>query len=273
MRSFTFSPKSADRVLHRLLLLALLALPAMAAGVLTTDAKTYTDRAEIVLTLNVPWKGEHAVSTQGNDLFILFDGIVTPAANEVSGSNEWFTFARLYPDGGDTLLQIRMRRPLAPRFTQNGEQLRIRLLPAGSAVAETSSSPAAVIPGDENALGSAIPKMDERYLVVVGFIGVMLLIWLLVKIFKGRGLTLGSGDGLQVITQKIIDSKNRVVLIRYRKMNYLVLLGTTNMLIDQYPDGEARQFDKVLDRNRKTIRAYMNQKDNLETYKQKAERS
>ena len=74
---------------------------------------------------------------------------------------------------------------------------------------------------------------------------------------------------MKVLIQKPIDTKNKVVLFEYQNRKYLMLIGTTNVLLDVFvddisiPKNEA-QFDEFLKLNKKF--------DNIQKYIQNAEK-
>ena len=91
------------------------------------------------------------------------------------------------------------------------------------------------------------------------FLGGMLLVLLGVLLFKRKrgGWLLGNkgGNGMpQMLGQKALDGRNRVVLLRYQDRIYLLLLGTTNLVIDSYPVPEPKGksqggFNDLLSKN------------------------
>ncbi len=57
---------------------------------------------------------------------------------------------------------------------------------------------------------------------------------------------------IKLLQQKALDTKNRVALLEYNGMNYLVILGSNNVVLDKFKsdeDEEFGKFDKLLNQN------------------------
>jgi hypothetical protein len=86
-------------------------------------------------------------------------------------------------------------------------------------------------------------------------------------------------EGVSVRFQKPLDPKNRVVMLDYEGHSYLVVIGTSNVLLDKYngdkPVNTQSEFDKILDDNRTELDSYLqlDKSDDIEplqSYKEKA---
>jgi flagellar biogenesis protein FliO len=60
-----------------------------------------------------------------------------------------------------------------------------------------------------------------------------------------------SKENIQITKQKALDTKNRVTLIEYNGTSYLMILGTTNILLDKFKtrNDTGDKFDELLDQN------------------------
>ena len=104
---------------------------------------------------------------------------------------------------------------------------------------------------------------------VVGMI-VLLFIAIFLWFLKRKAINLPIvKENMKVLVQKPIDSKNKVVLFEYQNRKYLMLIGTTNVLLDVFIDDisipkNETQFDEFLKLNKKF--------DNIQKYIQNAEK-
>jgi hypothetical protein len=93
-------------------------------------------------------------------------------------------------------------------------------------------------------------------------------------LFKGGA----KKEGISVRFQKPLDPKNRVAMLDFEGQSYLVLLGSSNVLLDKFIDGKPistqSDFDKVLDDNKNELDSYLqldtSDIEPLESYKEKA---
>jgi hypothetical protein len=130
---------------------------------------------------------------------------------------------------------------------------------------------------------------NDSYYVVIAIllIGILIMLWLKKKMgvtpTKGKTPWLFKGgakkEGITVRFQKPLDPKNRVVMIDYEGQSYLVVIGSSNVLLDKYkgnkPVTSQSEFDKLLDENRTELDSYLRldnaaEVEPLESYKEKA---
>lgn len=68
---------------------------------------------------------------------------------------------------------------------------------------------------------------------------------------------------IKIIHQKMIDTKNRVVLLEFNAIRYLVILGNNNIILDKYESGDkdtAQGFDTLLTQNDKKLNEVLTHK-------------
>jgi len=54
-------------------------------------------------------------------------------------------------------------------------------------------------------------------------------------------------QNINVLHQKALDTKNRVALLEYNGMNYLLILGSNNLLLDKFKSKEEKETDQKFD--------------------------
>lgn len=70
---------------------------------------------------------------------------------------------------------------------------------------------------------------------------------------------------VQILYQKPLDASNRIVLIEFNDLQYLMVIGSSNLLLDAYVDGKVRdqkRFDQVFEQNKKQLDHFLNSPDN-----------
>ena len=63
---------------------------------------------------------------------------------------------------------------------------------------------------------------------------VAFLFWLKRYLMKKNYLSLQKSDDIKIITQKPLDSKNKITLISYKDKEYLLMVGESGFKIDEY---------------------------------------
>ncbi|MCV6607141.1 MAG: hypothetical protein OIF32_02920, partial [Campylobacterales bacterium] len=111
---------------------------------------------------------------------------------------------------------------------------------------------------------SDVVDMEKNYYIVAMFIGVMILLWILGKLFgknSSKSFFIRSGNEkipVKMEVQKVIDNNNKIVLLTIANMNYLVLVGSNNnTLLDKFKTGKknlkTRGFDSKIRKNTNKI--------------------
>ncbi len=78
---------------------------------------------------------------------------------------------------------------------------------------------------------------------------------------------------LKIIQQRPLDVKNRLALVSYHDKEYLLLLGTSNLLLDTFDTKDARtenDFDTLLSQNEAQLNRFVKEKHSkFDSYKEK----
>ena len=116
------------------------------------------------------------------------------------------------------------------------------------------------------------PEKGLDYFSYILSLSILLIIAIVLFIFKKRiGKKLPSSKlGINILFQKPLDPKNRVVLMEFNKRKYLVLVGNSNILLDVFDEDMVnvktqKEFDTILEKNVEKL-------DNLKQYIQNAEK-
>jgi len=141
--------------------------------------------------------------------------------------------------------------------------------------------------GDVNFMTQGMSDMiDYRYYSVLGVLGLLLVVLLFVKAkLKNKQKTIKtkrengwfekvkSDDGVEIIYEKPLDDTNKVVLFQHLDRRYLVLTGTSNVLLDKFGEEKMtseQDFQSFFEENQKKLNAYIENRQTLDAYKDKA---
>ena len=141
--------------------------------------------------------------------------------------------------------------------------------------------------GDVNFMTQGMSDMiDYRYYSVLGVLALLLVVLLFVKAkLKNKQKTIKtkrengwfekvkSDDGVEIIYEKPLDDTNKVVLFQHLDRRYLVLTGTSNVLLDKFGEEQMtseQDFQSFFEENQKKLNAYIENRQTLDAYKDKA---
>lgn len=141
--------------------------------------------------------------------------------------------------------------------------------------------------GDVNFMTQGMSDMiDYRYYAVLGVLALLLVVLLFVKAKLKNKQTMRktkrennwfekvkSDEGVEVIYEKSLDDTNKVVLFQHLDRRYLVLTGTSNVLFDKFGEEHMtseQDFQSFFEENQKKLNAYIENRQTLDAYKDKA---
>ena len=141
--------------------------------------------------------------------------------------------------------------------------------------------------GDVNFMTQGMSDMiDYRYYSVLGVLALLLVVLLFVKAkLKNKQKTIKtkrengwfekvkSDEGVEIIYEKPLDDTNKVVLFQHLDRRYLVLTGTSNVLLDKFGEEKMtseQDFQSFFEENQKKLNAYIENRQTLDAYKDKA---
>ena len=162
---------------------------------------------------------------------------------------------------------------------QNGSNL--------SASAQSPGLNLAPQSGDVNFMTQGMSDMiDYRYYSVLGVLALLLLALLFVKTklknkqsaFKTKQKNdwfekVKKDEEVEIIYEKPLDATNKVVLFQHLDRRYLVLTGASNVLLDKFGEEKMtseQDFQSFFEENQKKLNAYIENRQPLDAYKDKA---
>ena len=80
-------------------------------------------------------------------------------------------------------------------------------------------------------------------------------------------------NGTEIIFEKPLDNLNRVILLQYQNRKYLVLTGSSNVLLDKFGEEKIQNeedFQAFFEDNKKKLENYLQERQtSLSSYKDK----
>ncbi len=244
----------------RIFLLVILLLGLAQAAPLT-DIRITSKSDQVVMNLafGAPFEGKVIEKPEGRQLYLLLEGASAPVPKVYTPDSPLIESIRTHPTPEGLMIHISPTKALQMRAERFNDGRRLQLTLEGNSGAARS-----VTLGDK--LGVSRPDFSENYLYMGLFMAALILLWILIKLFggskNGSWLTGKSRPQLpEILWQKPIDAKNRVIQLRFKGMNYLILIGqSSNLLIDQYEEGKqpgSNAFDDLLKSNTARLSDYL----------------
>lgn len=274
----------------RYLLLLLLPLLLFGSKILSYNVYERSNRVDVMLTFDTPFEGKLSQVTRNNQIILKLKGASIEAPKIKNINTSYLHKMTITPINSHTeiILQTANNVSMSASKTSDAYGLRLRFI-KGSPVAKTAKKEASPATGLSSLPTKAANEFNNSYYIVIAvlLIGIIIMLWLKKKMgiptAKGKQPWLFKGgvkkEGISVRFQKPLDPKNRVVMLDYEGHSYLVVIGTSNVLLDKYngdkPISTQSEFDKILDDNRTELDSYLqlDKSDDIEplqSYKEKA---
>lgn len=274
----------------RYLLLLLLPLLLFGSKILSYNVYERSNRVDVMLTFDTPFEGKLSQVTRNNQIILKLKGASIEAPKIKNINTSYLHKMTITPINSHTeiILQTANNVSMSASKTSDAYGLRLRFI-KGSPVAKTAKKETSPVTGLSSLPTKAANEFNNSYYIVIAvlLIGIIIMLWLKKKMgiptAKGKQPWLFKGgvkkEGISVRFQKPLDPKNRVVMLDYEGHSYLVVIGTSNVLLDKYngdkPISTQSEFDKILDDNRTELDSYLQLDKSgdiepLQSYKEKA---
>ncbi len=291
----------------KLLLIFLLPLALNAAKILSYNIYDRTDRADVMFTFDTPYDGAISQSSSKNKIIIKLKDSSIESAKLKKLSSKYLYSLSITPMSGYT--QIVASVPTSVKLkaskTSDAYGLRLRFSQAIATKAKQTNH-------NSNNLLSNLPTkkdndMSQSYYIVVAIliIGILILFFIRKRVvpkeakpqssswlFKENQSTQNnnsvpiqatSDENVSIRFQKNINSSNSVVMLDFGEQSYLVLMGSSNILLDKFIENKPQtqqDFETILqDRHKEldeflkvesTNNSFQKPKEALDAYKERA---
>ena len=276
--------------MRRLLLLALLPSLLLGAKILSYNVYDRSDRVDIMLSFDTPYEGALRQSRMGSRIVVKLEdaSIESPKVKEVG--SPYLGKLTLTPIGSETQIIATVPESVEMLASKTSDAFGLRLRFTKPAPAPVTTEPAAAAPSPVASLPTKpADDLTGSYIIVVVILllGIFVLLWVKSRMATPRTAASGGkgwlfskngekSDGVSVRFQKPLDPKNRIVMLDYGEESYLVLLGTTNMLLEKFHDRKPvtqSDFDTMLQDKHEELDRFLqidHAREPLQSYKEKA---
>ncbi len=278
----------------RYLLISLLLLVQLhAAKILSYNVYDRTGRVDIMFTFDTPYEGVLRQSHQNGTITIKLDKATIESPKLKNVASEYLSKLTITPIGDQTQVIAKVSPYVVMHASRTSDAYGLRLRFERS-VDTPAEEP---LVASEPSMTTSLPTKPEgeftqSYYVVIAILilGIILLLWLKRRVNGGgdtlklkpwllnmRGEKETKQDGVKIRFQKSLDQKNRVVMMDYADESYLLLIGTSNVMLDKFHGKRSvseGEFEAMLKNKNRELDEFLqidqDKKEALDSYKQKA---
>lgn len=283
----------------KILFLLLMPFMLFASKILSYNVYERSDRVDVMLTFDTPYDGVISQQTLDGKIIIKLDDATIESEKTKSLNSKFISQLIISPITSYTQITavIPNDTQIQASKTVDSYGLRLRFDKAGAAASESNSTTAAAT------TATTLPtkpdlEISTGYYIVVGVLLVTLGFVFYLKKKMGSVISqtktttpnvkplkkpwmFGSKtevhEDLQVRFSKQLDQVNRIVMVDYGHLSYLILAGPSNILLDKFEDDKPlnnNEFEEILRGRNDELNAILNsrsdEKEPFQTYKEKA---
>ncbi|MDL2346480.1 hypothetical protein [Campylobacter hyointestinalis] len=278
----------------RFLLLLFISLPIFASNLLTYNIYERGDRVDIMLSFDSAYDGSLKQQSGNGVTDLLLSDLVID--NDIDKSINSGIIQNLFitttADKTATKVELKWNEPISITASKTADKFGLRIR-----VAKLNQAIKTVIPPNIKTKDStnASYDIDSKYITVIIILFVLLIVLFFVKkmimkqkiaanspftVSKGtptkkqqpvKNSFVPVGDGVEVLYEKSLDETNKVALLSFEGKRYLVLFGSSNVLLDKFGEDKIKDeedFEVFFEENRQKLGRYLEDRRNsLNSYK------
>lgn len=278
----------------RFLLLLFISLPIFASNLLTYNIYERGDRVDIMLSFDSAYDGSLKQQSGNGVTDLLLSDLVID--NDIDKSINSDIIQNLFitttADKTATKVELKWNEPISITASKTADKFGLRIR-----VAKLNQAIKTVIPPNIKTKDStnASYDIDSKYITVIIILFVLLIVLFFVKkmimkqkiaanspftVSKGtptkkqqpvKNSSVPVGDGVEVLYEKSLDETNKVALLSFEGKRYLVLFGSSNVLLDKFGEDKIKDeedFEVFFEENRQKLGRYLEDRRNsLNSYK------
>lgn len=276
--------------------------------ILSYNVYDRNDRVDVMLTFDTPYEGVLRQNRQGDTVVIKLEGASIEAPKTKTIHSRYLDKLTIAPQGEQIEIVAKIASDVTMQASKTSDSYGLRLRFMTAYAAQTSLQSSAV--GETPVTGLPTKNGNEferSYYIVIAIlvIGIAILFWLKQNIAK-RAATVQSRPkapwlfskstpevqmapvsptplspnepgGVHIRFQKSLDANNTVAMLDYGTMSYLVLLGSSTILLDKFQDNipvTQNEFESLLQSKHRELDGFFQlagaADESFDSYKEKA---
>lgn len=255
-----------------------------ATNLLTYNIYNNPNEVAIRLAFDTPYNGQIFKRSENGATSLTFLDLKYDKTIQKSLDSKILENINIEPIENGTIITLKSPQKVGVFASKNADNLALRIS-VEPINPKLSSTP---LPKKPQTISSSLDlqsdifsKINKQYIIVVSLLFVLLIFtyWLKSKVKsknKKSWLFKSSPKNINVLTHKMLDGANKVSLLEYNGVQYLVLTGNSNIILDKFNSpNQAKDdddFEAMFEQNRKKLDNYLKlgQPSQLDSYKKKA---
>ncbi len=245
------------------------------ANLLTHNIYERTDRVDIMLSFDSPYEGKITQKRDKDITTLILSDLSYDRLIEKKIDSKIVQVIAIKPSKDSVNIALKSHYLIAviASKTVDGFGLRIRIKPVNQTPVSQTNQPTQSDVKTPIQTKPSESLVDGRYLSVIFLLLIMVVftLWIKRRVMKKGGQAKAqnswlfsssnlSHDEVSVIHQKRIDNSNSVVLLEFQDRKYLVMTGSSNLLLEKFSKGDIKDdsdFEKAFEDNRKKLDEYL----------------
>ncbi len=266
--------------MSKILLFLFLSFSLFAGNIINQNIYEKEDSVDVMLSFDTPYEGKIIQKKEAENRVFVLEGTTIDKKSITAINSHIVQKLQLIPFDGKLFIELSGVDDFEVDASKTVDNygLRLRVTPRTDTMDITPIQEAHYETKKEDDIGSAYLKVMLILALLIAFL-YLLKNWLQKRGGDFQGTWLfdkkneKSPSGIKVKQQRAIDVKNRLALIAYRDKEYLLLLGTSNLLLDTFDtddESSKSEFDEILSQNEEQLNEFIKLKNRkFDDYKQK----
>jgi hypothetical protein len=243
----------------------------------------------MMLTFDTPYDGNIHQNRESNSIVVKLKDATIESKKVKDISSEFISRLALIPVGLNTQIIAIAPESSTLQISKTADAYGLRFRFTKSSAAKETPKESVLTQQNSKLPTKLENQFDDSYYIVIAILiaGIAALLWLK----RGIGTQNGSaksplfgsfskkGGETNVRFQKNIDQKNKVIMLDHGNESYLILVGSSNILLDKFhnskPVKSENDFNEMLESGKYELDKFMQlgastQNDHFKKYKEKA---
>jgi hypothetical protein len=231
-----------------LALLSLFCISFFAANLTSITSTQENDQVILMMTFDKPFDGVIDQNNTAKGLLLTMSELNVEQRKDIAFENSFLTkavLAKIAPKTAVLYLETANTLNINASKSADAQKMTITISKQIAPAAPQEASAGAPKTALQETAGEGVPDLSWRYITATLFMLALLVGLMIVKKkFQNSGPKTisdllskgGASNDIKIISQKFIDNTNRVMLIEYADVKYLLLVGSSSMVIDKFYD-------------------------------------
>jgi len=279
----------------KIFLLFLLPLALFGSKILSYNIYDRTDRVDVMITFDTPYNGQIKKSTSESKIIIKLQDTSIESSKLKQISSKYLNTLSITPMSNYVKIVASIPSNVVFIASKTADAYGLRLRFQDKSVA-TKNNTTQTQQANKAFLSSLPTKKDEavsdRYIIVVSLLIIGIIVLFVIKKKVAPSHTLknkttptkekswlfnqtnantqtdikqpSDDNNVSIRFQKNIDEKNSVVMLDFMDQSYLILMGTTNILLDRFNENKPttqEDFESILQDKHQALEEFLSKKE------------